>query len=66
MLDCLNEKSIFWWQIALLQHMGNGKLTKKNPIVQTSRIFKVFIFALILINIGSMDLNFETVFLCVA
>lgn len=44
--------------------MGNSP--KKNPIVQTSRIFKVFIFALILINIGSMDLNFETVFLCVA
>lgn len=42
--------------------MGNSP---KNPIVQTSRIFKVFIFALILINIGSMDLNFETVFLCV-
>lgn len=37
----------------------------KNPIVQTSRIFKVFIFALILINIGNMDLNFDTVFLYV-
>lgn len=45
--------------------MGNSP-KKIVPIVQTSRIFKVFIFALILINIGSMDLNFETVFLCVA